>query len=50
MESIEIIKARIEDLPEVLKLQKLCYKENALRYNDFKIPPLTQTLDELEKD
>ena len=36
------------DLSELLSLQKLCYHENALRYNDFTIGPLTQTLPELE--
>ncbi len=38
------------DLEEILKLQKLAYHENAIRYNDFTIPPLTQTLEELKKE
>lgn len=36
-----------EQLTPILALQKLCYQENAARYNDFNIQPLTQTLDDL---
>lgn len=38
------------DLPSILELQKLCYQENAERYNDYKIPPLIQTIDELKSE
>ncbi len=38
------------DLEEILQLQKLVYQENAIRCNDFSIPPLTQTLEELKKE
>jgi len=34
-------------LPEILALQKSAYQENAIRYNNSNIPPLQQTLDEL---
>lgn len=47
---MEILKAQIEDLPQILELQKLCYTENAIRYNDFKIAPLTQTINDFEKE
>ncbi len=47
---MEITKAELDDLQTILDLQKLCYNENALRYNDFDIDPLTQTINELEKD
>lgn len=47
---MEIKKAQIDDLPVILDLQKLCYNENAVRYNDFKIPPLTQSIIDLEKE
>jgi ribosomal protein S18 acetylase RimI-like enzyme len=47
---MEIAKAQIEDLKQILELQKLCYTENATRYNDFNIEPMTQTMDEIEKD
>jgi GNAT superfamily N-acetyltransferase len=47
---MEIINAQIDDLSVILDLQKRCYNENALRYNDFNIAPLTQTIDELERE
>ncbi|MFW5808364.1 MAG: GNAT family N-acetyltransferase [Spirochaetota bacterium] len=45
--NVVIIKAQRADLEEILALQKLCYITEAERYNDFTIPPLVQTLDEL---
>lgn len=47
---VDIRKAGFEELSQILELQKLCYTENAERYNDFSITPLTQTLEELEKE
>lgn len=47
---MEVVKANKNDLSEILELQKLCYNENALRCNDFNIPPLTQTQTEIEKE
>ena len=47
---MEIIIAQINDLTQILDLQKLCYNENAIRYNDFKIAPLTQSINDLEKE
>jgi ribosomal protein S18 acetylase RimI-like enzyme len=38
------------DLPVILKLQKLCYREAAERLDDFTIPPLMQTLSNLETE
>lgn len=38
------------DLPAILELQKLCYRENAERYDDFSIAPFIQTLAGLEDD
>ncbi len=35
-----------EDAETILNLQKLAYTEEAIFYNDFNIPPLTQTLEE----
>jgi len=43
-----IQKANISDASEILKLQKLAYKSEAEIYNDFTIPPLTQTLEEVQ--
>lgn len=50
MANMTIEKVEFKDLANILELQKLCYQENAKRYNDFNIQPLTQTLEELEKD
>jgi predicted N-acetyltransferase YhbS len=36
------------DLPQILGLQKKAYKSEAQIYNDFSIPPLTQSTEELE--
>lgn len=42
--------ALIGDAKEILELQKLAYQTEAELYNDYTIPPLTQTLDQFEKD
>jgi GNAT superfamily N-acetyltransferase len=47
---MKIQKAQKEDLQEILDLQKLCYTENAQRYNDFNIAPLIQTISDLEAE
>ena len=47
---MKIQKADKNDLPEILALQKSAYHENAVRYNDSNIPPLLQTLDELNAE
>ena len=44
---IEILQADPEDAPEILALQKLAYQAQALIYNNFQIPPLKQTLQQL---
>ena len=38
------------DLEEVLNLQKLAYKSEAVIYNDYEIAPLTQTLEEIQDE
>ena len=40
--------AQISDAPEILALQKLAYQSEAELYNDYNLPPLLQTLPELE--
>lgn len=45
-----IIDATFEDLPDILALQKLCYNENARRYNNDRITPLIQTQQEIENE
>ena len=38
------------DAAEILELQKLAYHSEAAIYNEFGIPPLTQTLDQMRAD
>lgn len=47
---MEICIAELSDLEDILKLQKIAYLSEAEIYDDFEIPPLKQTLKELEKD
>jgi phosphoribosylanthranilate isomerase len=49
-ESHLIQKAELEDMEEILALQKLAYQSEAELNNDFKIQPLTQTLDEIRAE
>jgi GNAT superfamily N-acetyltransferase len=42
--------ALTEDAMDILELQKLAYQSEAKLYNDFSIPPLIQTMEELEVD
>jgi ribosomal protein S18 acetylase RimI-like enzyme len=42
-----IEQARAEDAQKILELQKLAYQSEAAIYDDFGIPPLRQTLDEI---
>ena len=42
--------ANPSDSKEILELQKAAYLSEAELHNDFEIPPLTQTLDELIND
>lgn len=45
-----IKRAEISDMEEILQIQKLAYKSEAEIYNDFSIPPLVQTLAEIEDE
>lgn len=47
---MDIEEAGLEDLPKILELQKICYTENAERYGNYDIPPIQQTLSELEEE
>ena len=42
--------ARPRDAAEILALQKLAYQSEAAIYDEFGIPPLTQTLDQMRAD
>ncbi len=48
--NIEIEKATVSDAEGILSLQKSAYRSEAEIYNDFNIPPLVQTLEEIKKD
>ena len=39
--------ARVRDAEQILKLQFLCYQTESALYDDYAIPPLTQTLTDL---
>jgi ribosomal protein S18 acetylase RimI-like enzyme len=47
---MEIKRANYEDLSKILDLQKSAYLSEAKLVNDYSIQPLTQTLEELEKE
>ena len=42
--------AELDDLPDILALQKLAYQAEARLYNDWSLPPLTQSLELLRED
>ncbi len=39
-----------DDLEQILTLQKRAFYDQALIYNDFALPPLTQTIDDLRNE
>ncbi len=47
---MSVERATVSDAGEILSLQRLAYRSEAEIYNDFNIPPLVQTLEEMEKD
>lgn len=47
---IEIRPARVRDAGDILKLQFLSYQSEAALYDDYALPPLTQTLCSLLED
>lgn len=48
--SIDIELADRDDLADILELQKLAYVQEAEIYDDFSIPPLLQTLEEIRHE
>lgn len=46
----QIVPADVSDAAEILELQKLAYQSEAVLYDDWSIPPLIQTLDEIKKE
>jgi len=45
-----IERASLDDAPAILELQKLAYQSEARLYDDWKLPPLTQTLVALREE
>ncbi|WP_211214726.1 GNAT family N-acetyltransferase [Chitiniphilus shinanonensis] len=45
-----IAPAGADDAPAILALQRLAYRSEAERYNDWNLPPLTQTLAALQAE
>lgn len=48
--SVTISAATEQDAEQILKLQYLCYQSEAELYGDYRIEPLTQTLQELRAE
>lgn len=48
--SVTISAASAQDAEQILKLQYLCYQNEAELYGDYTIEPLTQTLDDLKAE
>ena len=49
-DSITICEASEQDAAEILAVQKLAFHGQSVLYNDFTLPPLTQTREELVRD
>ncbi|WP_345241939.1 GNAT family N-acetyltransferase [Pontibacillus salipaludis] len=47
---MSITQANAQDAEAILRLQKEAYLQEAKRYNDYTIQPLTQTLDQVRAD
>ncbi len=45
---MQIENATADDAAQILELQKIAYQSEAELYNDYTIPPLTETLEELK--
>ena len=49
-QNVTVTSATVADLEVILALQKLAYRSEAERYNDFDLPPLHQTPAEIQAD
>lgn len=47
---MKISRAVLEDLDGILRLQKRAYLSEAKLYDDYSIPPLTQSLEKIEQE
>ena len=50
MTDLQIITATMEDLDNILRLQKECYQTEAELHNEYSIPPLVQSLESVKED
>ena len=50
MTMMKIQKADVSDAEHILELQKISYKSEAELYHDHNMPPMTQTLKEMQDD
>ena len=48
--NIEISDAKIEDLEDILTLQKIAYESEADIHDDYSIPPLHQTMNDITNE
>lgn len=39
--------SEVNELEVILDIQKEAFKEEAIRYNDFLMPPIVQTIDQI---
>lgn len=47
---MDILPATLDDAPEILTLQRIAYQTEAVLYDDHAIPPLTETLEQLQAE
>jgi ribosomal protein S18 acetylase RimI-like enzyme len=47
--NIVITRATVKDAAEILKLQKLAFFSEAKRYDDYSIPPLIETIEDIRE-
>jgi ribosomal protein S18 acetylase RimI-like enzyme len=47
---VEIVRAEPADAEEILVLQRLAYEVEARLYDDWRLPPMTQTVEELRQE
>jgi len=45
---VKVLHATVEDAESILELQRVAYQSEAQLHDDFSIPPLTQTLEQLK--
>ena len=47
---VEITRATISDVPTIWKLQRLAFQAQGKLYNNWQLPPLVETLCQMEED